>query len=91
MGTNNGGGTFIGLMVPKALKYPRILVLVELTRFLGLNLFSGIQSGTLTADTALYAIGDALVAATSIPARYGLRQPGVKRYGLVIRWVAFGE
>jgi len=76
--------------MPTALKYARILVLIELTRFLGLYLFSGIQSGALTANAELYAVGDALVAATAIPAWYGLGKPGVRRYGLVIAWVAFG-
>ncbi len=33
--------------IPKALRYVRILVLIELTRFAGLILFSGIQSGLL--------------------------------------------
>ncbi len=76
--------------IPRVLRYARILVLVELTRFAGLILFSGIQSGLLAASAALFGVGDALVALMAIPVWYALRKPGVRRYGLAIAWVTFG-
>ncbi len=76
--------------LPKALRYARILALVELTRFAGLILFVGIQSGRLLASAALFGVGDALVAVTAIPVWYLLGKPGVQRYGLAIAWVTFG-
>lgn len=76
--------------IPRALRYARILVLVELTRFAGLILFSGIQSGLLAASAALFGVGDALVGLTAIPVWYVLGKPGVRRYGLAIAWVTFG-
>ncbi len=77
-------------MMPKALRYARILVLVEITRFAGLILFSGIQSGALPATAALFGVGDALVALTAIPVWYVLGKPGVRRYALAMVWVTFG-
>ncbi len=80
----------IGARIPSALRYVKILVLIELTRFAGLILFSGIQSGRLAASAALFGVGDALVALTAIPIWYALGKPGVRRYGLAIAWVTFG-
>ncbi len=77
-------------MMPKALRYARILVLVEITRFAGLILFSGIQSGLLLASAALYGGGDALVGLTAIPVWYVLAKPGIRRYSLAVAWVTFG-
>ncbi len=75
---------------PRALRYARILVLVEVTRLAGLILFSGIQSGLLLASAALFGVGDALVGLTAILVWYVLGKPGVRRYGLAIAWVTFG-
>lgn len=76
--------------IPSVLRYVKILVLIELTRFAGLILFSGVQSGKLAASAALFGAGDALVALTAIPVWYALGKPGVRRYGLAIAWVTFG-
>ncbi len=76
--------------IPKALRYARVLVLIEVTRFAGLVLFSGIQSGLVAPSAALFGVGDALVGITAIPVWYLLGKPGVRRYGLAIAWVTFG-
>ncbi|MDV3293841.1 MAG: hypothetical protein LYZ70_06185 [Nitrososphaerales archaeon] len=76
--------------LPSALKYARILVLIELTRFAGLYLFSGIQSGLLQPTAGLFAVGDGLAGLTAIPVWYLLGKPGTRRYGLAMAWVTFG-
>ena len=76
--------------VPKALRYARILVAVEITRLLGLILFSGIQSGALPNTAALFGAGDALVGITALPVWYGLRRSGLRTYALTMAWVTFG-
>jgi hypothetical protein len=75
---------------PKSLRYVRILVLIQLTRFLGLILFSGIQRGLLPANAALFGVGDALVAITAIPVWYALGRGRVRAYVLAMVWVTFG-
>ncbi len=75
---------------PKALRYARILVAVQVIRFLGLVLFSGIQSGVLPSTAALFGAGDALVGITALPVWYALRRSGLRTYALTIAWVTFG-
>jgi hypothetical protein len=59
--------------MPEALRYARILVLVEIRRT---GLFSGIQSGVLPATAALFGVGDAIVALTAIPVWYVIGKAG---------------
>lgn len=80
-----------GIMgAPKALRYARVLVAIEVTRLLGLLLFSGIQSGVLPATAALFGAGDALVGITALPVWYALRRSGLRTYALTVVWVTFG-
>jgi len=81
-------GSQIGM--PKALRYARILVLIEVTRLLGLFLFSGIQRGILPSSSGLFGVGDALVAITAIPVWYGLGRGRSRAYALTMAWVTFG-
>ncbi len=78
------------MMVPRALRYARILVAIQITRLLGLVLFSGIQSGTLPATAALFAVGDGLVGITAIPVWYALGRGRLRTYALAMAWVIFG-
>ena len=75
---------------PKAFRYARVLVAVEVTRLFGLILFSGIQSGVLPATAALFGAGDALVGITAIPVWYALGSGRMRTYALVVSWVTFG-
>lgn len=76
--------------IPKALRYARILVAIQVTRLLGLILFSGIQSGLLPATAALFGVGDGLVGITAIPVWYVLGRGRTRTYVLAIAWVTFG-
>jgi len=77
-------------MMPSALRYARILVAFELTRLVGLILFSGIQRGLLPSRAELYGVGDVLVALTAVPVWYALGKGRMRAYGLAMAWVSFG-
>ena len=76
--------------MPRALRYARILVAVQVTRLLGLVLFSGVQSGLLPATAELFGVGDALVGITAIPVWYALGRGRMRTYALAMAWVTFG-
>ncbi len=76
--------------IPSALRYARILVAIQVTRLLGLVLFSGIQSGALPATAALFGVGDGLVGLTAIPVWYALGRGRLRTYVLAMAWVTFG-
>jgi len=76
--------------MPRALRIVRVLALIEVTRLLGLILFSGIQSGILSASAALFGVGDALVGLTAIPVWYALGRGRLRTYALAMAWVTFG-
>jgi len=76
--------------MPRAFRIVRVLALIEVTRLLGLILFSGIQSGILSASAALFGVGDALVGLTAIPVWYALGRGRLRTYALVMAWVTFG-
>ena len=83
--------TELGIIgAPRALRYVRILIAIEVTRLLGLILFSGIQNGTLPSTAALFGAGDALVGITALPFWYALRRSGLRTYALTMAWVTFG-
>ena len=90
MMTSGQPQTALGSGAPKAFRYARILVAVQITRLLGLILFSGIQSGLLPATAGLFAVGDGFVGVTAIPVWYALGRGGVRTYVLTIAWVTFG-
>jgi len=77
-------------MMPRALRYVRILAALEVTRLVGLLLFSGIQRGLLPANAALFGVGDGLVGITAIPMWYALGRGRMRTYALGMAWVTFG-
>ncbi len=76
--------------MPNTLRYARILVAIQVTRLLGLILFSGIRSGALPATAALFGVGDGLVGLTAIPVWYALGRGRLRTYVLAVAWVTFG-
>ncbi len=78
-------------VLPATIKYARILIAIQIVRFIGLALIPGLQSGALPATFVIPAtVGDSLTAITAPLVAFALGRGGVKTWGVAIVWNALG-
>ena len=77
--------------LPRAVRYARILIGIQIFRLIGLAFVSGLQNGTLAATFVIPAsTGDTLTAVTAPMVAFALGRGGMRTWSAALVWNALG-